>query len=135
MPNYTFLLQDGDTRVDDAIGVDLPDREQAYWYARDVAIELMKGREPETRFWRLDVYESQTEQIFQIPFASVDGTLDHLPTELREAIEVVYNRQRSLREAIHDARDTLRESRALVALSRGKPYLATDFGKRVIRDA
>jgi hypothetical protein len=50
-------------------------------------------------------------------------------------MEIVYDKQRSLRETLHEVRATLRESRALVALSRGRPYLATDFGKKVIRDA
>jgi hypothetical protein len=31
------------------------------------------------------------------------------------------------------ARVTVRESRALVALSRGRPYLATELGERMIR--
>jgi hypothetical protein len=135
MPTYTFDLRDGDAPVEDPFGAKLPDREQAFWYAQDVARELMKGREPETRFWRLDVYEDRAARIFQIPFASVDWTLDHLPSELREAMEIVYDKQRSLRETLHEVRATLRESRALVALSRGRPYLATDFGKKVIRDA
>jgi len=134
MPIYTFNLRDGGARARDAAGVNLPDREQAFLYANDVAHELMKGREPETRFWRLDVYENKTERIFEIPFASVDNTLDHLAPELRATMEVIYERERLLREVIHEARVTVRESQALVARSRGKPHLATDLGEKIIRD-
>jgi hypothetical protein len=65
-------LRDGDAPIEDPFGANLPDREQAFWYAQDVAREPMKGREPETRFWGLDVYEDRAARIFQIPFASVD---------------------------------------------------------------
>lgn len=43
-------------------------------------------------------------------------------------------RKRVLGEVIHTARTTIQESRALVARARGKPYLATRFGKPTIRD-
>jgi hypothetical protein len=92
----------------------------------------MKGAEPRARFWRLDVSED-SELIFAIPFASIDPTLDHMQTELRTGLEAIYDRQRSLKEAMHEARATARESRALVAQSRGKPYLATDRGRSTMR--
>jgi hypothetical protein len=44
-----------------------------------------------------------------------------------------YDRIRSFREAMTAASITRRESRALVARSRGKPYLAAEFGQRTIR--
>jgi hypothetical protein len=40
---------------------------------------------------------------------------------------------RSLNEVMSAASVTMRESRALVARSRGKPYLAAAFGQRTIR--
>jgi hypothetical protein len=42
-------------------------------------------------------------------------------------------RCRLLQEAMSAASITMRESRALVARSRGKPYLAAAFGQRTIR--
>jgi hypothetical protein len=133
MPIYTFNLRDGEDGAEDLTGVTLADREQAYRYANEVAQELMKGWELRARFWRLDVYEDD-EAIFDIPFASIDPTLDHMQAELRTGLEAIYDRQRSLKEAIHEARKTVRESRALVAQSRGKPYLATDGGRSTIRN-
>ena len=78
MATYTFQLKDGSCGITDGAGVDLPDREHARRYAHDVARELMSGREAETRFWPLDVYEDNNERILEIPFASIDRTLDHL---------------------------------------------------------
>jgi hypothetical protein len=133
MPVYTFELRDGDRRIEDGSGVTLPDREHARHYALDVARELMSCREAQTRTWRLDVYDGSGERIFELPFASIDPTLDHLIPEMRTTVERMCDRSRSLREAIAAAKVTLRESRALVALSRGRPYLATEMGERTIR--
>jgi hypothetical protein len=52
---------------------------------------------------------------------------------MRERVERVSDLARSLREAMAAARVISRESRALVALSRGRPYLATEMGERTIR--
>lgn len=132
MPIYTFELRDGDRRIEDGSGVNLPDRDHVVHYALDVAHELMSCREAQTRSWRLDVYEGG-ERIFELPFARLDPTLDHLVPEMRTTVERMSDLSRSVREAMAAARVTLRESRALVALSRGRPYLATEKGERTIR--
>jgi hypothetical protein len=54
---------------------------------------------------------------------------------MRKAVERTCDQSRSLKEPIASAQVTLRESRALVALSRGRPYLATEMGERTIRGA
>jgi hypothetical protein len=133
MPIYTFELRDGDRNVEDGNGVNLPDRDHAFHYALDVAHELMSCREAQTRSWRLDVYEGNGERIFELPFARIDPTLDHLAPEMRTTFERMCDRSRSLRETVAAVRVTVRESRALVALSRGRPYLATEMGERTIR--
>jgi hypothetical protein len=132
MPVYTFELRDGDRAIQDKTGVQLPDRDGAFEYAHDVAREIMSCREAQTRSWRLDVYDNG-ERIFELPFARIDPTLDHLVPEMRTTVERMWDRYRSLREAMAAARVTVRESRALVALSRGRPYLATELGERTIR--
>jgi hypothetical protein len=132
MPTYTFELRDGSTGIRDGIGIILPDREQALQYAHGVVRELMRCRELETRFWRLDVYEDNATRVFEILFATMDQTLDHLAPEWRAMMERLCERRRALSEAAHAARATVRESRALVALSRGKPYLVTYAGRRTI---
>lgn len=132
MPLYTFELHDGDRPIEDENGVWFADRESARDHAHEVARELMSAREPQTRSWRLDVYEDGA-RIEEIPFAKVDHTLDHLHPALRSTVERSSDSMRGLKEAMTAARATIRESRALVALSRGKPYLATEAGQPTIR--
>jgi hypothetical protein len=134
MPRYTFKLSDDDHGVEDDFGVSLPNTEIAYRYACDVVRELMDHREVSTRHWRLDVYEGNGDKVFEIPFVRLDQTLDHLRPDYRAAVEQCAQRIRSLKDAYYDATLTRRESQSLVARSRGKPYLAADRGRKVIRD-
>ena len=130
MPRYTFELHSGQSPVrDDAW---FTNRERACAHAQHVARELMYGRELRTRSWRLDVYENG-QCVSQLPFASVDETLDHLQPGLRKTVERSSGRLLGLHETMSSAQATLRESRALVARSRGKPYLATEAGQPTIR--
>ena len=135
MPKYKFKLSDDSGGVEDDFGVSLPNAEIAHSYACDVVRELMGRRERSTRHWRLDVYEDNGEKVFEIPFANVDQTLDHLRPDYRAAVEQCAQRIRSLKDVYYDAALTRRESQSLVARSRGKPYLATDRGRKVIRDS
>lgn len=135
MPLYTFELRDGSCGIADTVGVSLADRDQALCYAYDVIRELASRCERETRTWRLDVYEDLDRRVFEIPFARLDETLDHLNAQWRSRVEDLCDRSRALREACSAAGVTMRESRALVARSRGKPYLAADKGEKVIREA
>jgi hypothetical protein len=134
MPLYTFELRDGSSGIADTVGVSFADRDQALCYAHGVIREMMSQCEQETRTWRLDVYEDHDRRVFEIPFARMDQTLDHLDPSWRQKIEDLCQRSRSLREAFTAACVTVRESRALVARSRGKPYLAADRGEQVIRE-
>jgi len=135
MPVYTFKLHDGCGGVEDEAGVSFTDRGRAIRYAQDVVHELMKGRELETRCWRLDVFEAgDAEPICQIPFARVDTSLDHLTPGCRDLVEAMAERKRVTAEVIHSVKATIQESRALVARARGKPYLASRLGKPIIRD-
>src|SRR5262249_29282200 len=81
-----------------------------------------------------DVYQDNDEQVFAIPFVKLDNTLDHLSQDLRALVERSAQRMRSLKDTYHNASITRRESQSLVARSRGKPYLAVDRGRKVIRD-
>ena len=136
MPTYTFKLRDGRGGLEDASGVTLPDRETALRYAHDVIHELMRSRELETRSWCLEVYENgeNDSPICEVPFASLDPSLDHLAPNFRTMVEGISERKRLLSDVIHTVKDTIQESRALVARARGKPYLASRFGRAVIRD-
>jgi hypothetical protein len=134
MPIYNFKLRDGSGILEDENGVELPDDKSATQYAHDVAHELMKSRELETRSWCLDVYAEGGGRIGEIPFARVDPTLDHLTPKWRTAVEGIAECERLLGDVINAVSATVQESRALVARARGKPYLASRFGKWIIRD-
>lgn len=132
MQRYTFQLRDGKCPVNDGSGVWLNERAQALDHAQGVARELMRGREQQTRAWRLDVFEDGG-LLYQVSFASVDPTLDHLAPPVRATVEARCETIRSARETVSAAHAIMRESRALVALSRGKPYLAVERGEPTIR--
>ena len=132
MPLYTFELQDGECPVEDETGMWFADRDDAVEHARNVARQLMTAREREARAWRLDVYEDG-QRVCQIPFATIDPTLDHLNPHLRSTVEASYESIHSFKQVASAAHATVRESRALVALARGKPYLATNLGQPIIR--
>lgn len=136
MPTYTFKLRDGQGGVEDATGVALSNRASALRYAHDVVHELMRSRELETRSWCLDVFEhgAGDSPICEIPFASVDPSLDHLEPHFRVLVENASEHKRRLSDVVHTVKETIQESRALVARARGKPYLASRFGKAIIRD-
>ncbi|MFZ0609955.1 MAG: hypothetical protein WBD53_13495 [Xanthobacteraceae bacterium] len=134
MPNYTFEINDGCGGIDDGADMALADGAQALQYAHDVAHELMRSREPQTRSWRLDVYDEAGKRVIELPFASVDPTLDHLHPDVRAMVEKFCDRRRSVAEMIFAAGNTVRESRALVARARGKLYVAAQGGTKTIRD-
>lgn len=132
-PTYTFKLRDDSNGVVDNVGVALPDNASAYLYARTVARELMRCREIQTRYWDLEVYRDGEGPLFDILFATVDPTLDHLRRELRLLVENVSGKKRALRDVTHAAQQTLRESQSLVARSRGRPHLICEDGEVTIR--
>ncbi len=134
MPRYTFKLSDDDDGVEDNLGVSLPDAASAFRYACDVVSELMNHREKATRDWRLDVYEDGNK-VFALRFVSVDHTLDHLRPDYRKTVELISGQRRSLKDVWEQTKITEREAKALVARSRGRPYLAADRGKKIIRDS
>jgi hypothetical protein len=134
MPNYTFELRDGSGGIDDENGISLADGRDALRYARGVVQELMRSREAQTRTWRLDVYDEGGERVIELPFASLDPTLDHLRPEVRAMVETFCDRRRAVDETIYAVCITVRESQALLARSRGKLYVAARSGEKTIRD-
>jgi hypothetical protein len=99
-------------------------------HAKQVVRELMQGSEAVTRSWRLDVYGDHKEPAFKLLFATFDPSLEHLLPSARMLVEMVCDLRRSSRETVHAARVTGRESRALIAQSRGRPYLAAIRGEQ-----
>ena len=133
VPTYRFELRDGSAFIQDDVGVTLADRSLAIEYACEVARELMRGCEKRTRHWQLDIYDGEGNLAFVIPFAAVDETLDCFEPSFRQSVENFCQVRRTLGESMAAARRTVRESRALVARSRGKPYLAAEGGQTTIK--
>jgi len=130
MPRYVFLLRDGESESCDSEGQELRDDVAAIGYAKGVARELMRNREPETRCWQVHVRTESGQLLGKISFATLDPTLDHLLPELRRTVERASEIGLSVREAITAARDTVLESRALIARSKGRPYVVVGQGSR-----
>jgi hypothetical protein len=132
-PTYTFTLRSEGRDVNDDVGIALTDNASAYQYARTVARELMRSRETQTRYWHIKVFRDGEGPLFDILFATVDPTLDHLRRELRALVERVSERKRALKDVVYACEVSLRESRSLLAQSRGKPYLIAENGELTIR--
>jgi hypothetical protein len=131
MTTYYFNLLTQEGVICDPEGTDLADFSSAWEHARGVACELMRDNELRTRSWRLDVCDSSGRVCFHLLFAAVDETLDELPPELRNSIERCCTAAASLNETIHASRLTLFETKALLAHSEGRPYLAAINGLKV----
>ena len=124
MPIYHFHLVTLDGRVLDLKGTDLPNEASAREHACQVARELMRHREPQTRSWRVEVTDSARQPSFELLFASVDSTIDHLTPELRASVEHVCYQSASLSETIRTVKNSLVMARATLARAEGRPYLA-----------
>lgn len=99
MPVYRFALRDGSDFIQDEGGIALADCSHAVDYACEVARELMRGCEKQTRHWQLDVYDGEGNLAFAIPFATVDETLDGLEPSFRLTVENLSQVRRTLGES------------------------------------
>jgi uncharacterized protein DUF6894 len=133
VPTYTFTVRGDGRDIGDDMDIALADNASAYRYARTVARELMRCRETQTRYWRIRVYRDGEGPVFDVLFASVDPTLDHLPRELRALVESVSEKTGALKDVLYACELSLRESRSLLARSRGKPYVIAENGEVTIR--
>ena len=134
MATYYFNLKDSRTTIPDPDGTDLIDDEAARAHAVIVAREAMRNNEVRTRNWRIEVCGSNRAALFDILFASVDESMDHLPSDLRSSVETVSTKFASLSDAIHDVRMSMLELRTTLARSEGTPHLATLNGLRLWKD-
>ncbi len=125
MPIYFFNLKTARGDIRDPDGTELVDEPTAWGHARQVARELMKRREPESRSWRIDVRDSEGLQRFELLFASVDDSMSPLGPELRDLVENLYRKHASLTDTISEVRRSLLQLRATIQRSKRKPFLAS----------
>jgi hypothetical protein len=124
MPIYHFHLVTLDGRVLDLKGMEFPDEASAREHAREVARELMRHREPQTRAWRVDVTTEAQRPCFELLFASVDSTIDHLRPDLRASVEKLCFQSASLSETIRAVKNSLVVAKVRLARVEGRPHLA-----------
>jgi hypothetical protein len=107
MPRYFFDLNDGRKIIPDLEGTDLPDDDSARAHAAQVARELARNREQETRSWRLTVRDEEEMLRFELLFASADEAISQLPPVLRFMFADAGGSTVLLNEAIEQVRTTL----------------------------
>ena len=130
MPTYHFHLAMLEGRVLDVKGTELADESAAREHARQVACELMRHRERQTRAWRVEVTDSTQRPCFDLLFASVDNTIDHLTPELRKNVENLCTQSASLAEMIRTVTNTVVVVKAALARANGRPLLAEVTSRR-----
>src|SRR5260370_11876186 len=107
MPRYFFNLNDGRKIIPDPEGTELPNDDFARAHAAQVARELAKNREQETRSWRLAVCDAQGTLRFDLLFASVDEAISRLPPAIRFMFDHAGGSTASLNKPIAQVRMTL----------------------------
>jgi hypothetical protein len=125
---YYFILKSHWDSYPDTEGGEFENVSAAREQAVTVARELMRNRELDTRFWRIEICDEYLQHCAEVLFSSIDPTIDHLPPELRRSIDLVSRKSAGLTEAIlkvratmGDVKDTLaRANRFLNVLPRTK---------------
>jgi hypothetical protein len=107
MPRYFFNLNDGRKIIPDLEGTELPDDDSARGHAAQVARELARNREDDTRSWRLAVCDAEGTLGFELLFASMDEAISQLPPALRFTFADAGGSTASLNEAMEQVRMTL----------------------------
>jgi hypothetical protein len=125
MPTYYFNLKTHQGRDIDVDGTILINDVQAKEYGVQIALELMRCREVETRPWRLEICDANRRPIVDLLFARVDPSLADLRPESRSIVQQASAHAAALIDAILDARNSYYELKATLLKFEGKPHLAS----------
>jgi hypothetical protein len=106
MPLYYFVLKAGQDRFPDPEGEELADEQAARAHAIEVARELMRNREG-LGCWRLEVCDDYLNPCFEILFAEIDATIEHLLPPYRNTVEQAARSLALLHDAILQVRATM----------------------------
>src|SRR5262245_47281450 len=115
MPLFYFILKGCGESVPDREGSEFPDNATAHSYANTVARELMRNREPATRFWRLQVCDDDLRPVSEVHFATIDDALCHFSPEHQNTIQRMSRTIGTLSDAICDVRATLSQIQLTIA--------------------
>jgi hypothetical protein len=131
MPLYFFNVRNGAGDFADRDGTELPDIRHAVSYARDLARELMLRNESSKRHWHVLVSDADRNELFDLPFITIDDSLSHLNPETKRLIETMCEKRMALAETVFETRMNVLRVRATVARSRARPYIAAEFGHAI----
>jgi hypothetical protein len=131
MSLYYFNLKQRDGTVPDGDGTDLADDTAARAHACAVAGELMRHREAQRRAWRLQICDAERRLLFELLFADVDASLDHLSPDLKASVREFYVKTGGMNDTINDVRATLHQLKGTLARADGLPWLAAIDGRRL----
>jgi hypothetical protein len=134
MQTYYFNLKDGWKVIPDPEGTACVGDDAAREHAVLVAREAMRNNEPETRKWRIQVCDAGRAPLFEVLFASVDESMDHLPPNIRSSVEKLSRQLASLGDAVSDVRMSMLQLRTTLARADGHPYLVALNGLRLYKE-
>jgi hypothetical protein len=131
MTMYYFNIHVGAGGVFDPDGTELPDRAAAREHATEVIRELLRFDEARKRTWRLDVCDKRGTTLFEVPFSTVDPSLDHLQAPTRDLVERVCESRRRLAETLFRLQALRLQARPTQDNVARGPYLIAESGRRV----
>lgn len=131
MPRYFLNLVTRTGIIRDPEGTELPDQSSAREHARAVAVELMRCRETKTRPWRLNVCDEAGQPCFDLLFAEIDVSLDHVAPELRTPVVKMAASFAGLAQAMVDIKTNILELRTSIARSSRTPPLVVGGDERI----
>jgi hypothetical protein len=134
MQTYYFNLKDGWKVIPDPEGTECRGDEAAREHAIVVARESMRNNEPGARKWRIQVCDARRTPLFEVLFASVDESMEHLPSEIRKSVERLSGQLASLGDAVSDVRMSILQVRTTLARAEGHPYLVALNGSRLWKE-
>ena len=131
MPRYFFDLSEGLADIADVDGTELPDDAAAVAHGYEVARDIMRHQERQTRHYCISIRDRSAAVVGKVPFAAADETIAGLRPLIRAAVERGCAQRREIAQTIHALDKSVRQSRALVARSRRRAYLCVADGKAV----
>jgi len=123
MPRFYFHLRAESTIRRDFTGADCRDLAAADTLAREIAVELMRNCDRKTSLWSLCVEDERGEALFDLYFADLAQSAAGLSKERQELAAENCRRVTALIDAMCAVRNTVAESRILLARARVKPQL------------
>jgi hypothetical protein len=96
-----------------------------------VADELMRHSSLRNWIFCILVRNDTGNILFKLPFAAANQNLALWMPEAKALVERCCEKRRDLAEVLHAVRKTVLQTRALVARSRGKPFLCVENGDRI----